>query len=345
MPATEDPQQAALAAGLRYVEPDLPGLTRRRCGKGFTYRTATGRTLTSARDRRRIDQLAIPPAWEEVWICPFPDGHVQATGRDARGRKQYRYHPEWEAVRAADKFEHLAVFGVELAAIRRQVAVDLGRRGMPRERVVALVVRLLDETLIRVGNPQYARDESFGLTTLQARHLDDDGRSLVFEFRGKSGIEHEAEVVEPALVRAVRACHDLGGHQLFTYRDGDEIRDVCSDDVNDYLRDICRSEVSARDFRTWGGTVSVVEALGPVDPGGLSAGDRTRQFLSAVDLAAERLGNTRSVCRSSYVHPAVEPAFESGDLRASWQRARRTKRLTRAERATLRLLVDDAASR
>jgi len=339
VPALEDPEAAAEAAGLRYVHPDEQGLARRRCGKGFTYLSSGSKTVRSTRQRARIDALAIPPAWTEVWICADDIGHVQATGRDARSRKQYRYHDTWAEVRAADKFEQLAPFGDALTPIRKQVATDLGGRGLSRRRVTALAVRLLDETLVRVGNPGYARDESFGLTTLESRHVSVDGNDLVFEFSGKSGIEQQVEVTDPSLVRAVRACDDLGGRQLFTYRDEGEIHALCSDDVNEYLRDIAGPSISAKDFRTWGGTVAVVENLGPVEPSDLADdGAVSSRLLEAIDEAADRLGNTRSVCRGSYVHPIVDDAFPSGDLHRAWRGSRRTKRLTRAERATLRLL-------
>jgi DNA topoisomerase-1 len=273
-----------------------------------------------------------------VWICADEDGHLQATGRDDRGRKQYRYHERWRAARDADKFDQLAAFGLALPAIRRQVVLDLDRRGLPKERVVALVVRLLDETLVRVGNPQYALDESFGLTTLEGRHVGFDGSGLVFEFSGKAGVDHEVAVTDPQLVRAVRACDDLGGERLFTYREGDAVIDVRSDDVNDYLRDLGGAEVTARDFRTWGGTSAVVEALGGVDPAASGEAERADRFLRAVDIAAERLGNSRAVCRSSYLHPLVQDAFGDGRLAIAWRRSRRSRWLTRAERATLHLL-------
>jgi DNA topoisomerase-1 len=338
MPAADAPEAAAAAAGLHYVSADEPGITRLRWGRGFTYRTHAGETVPKGPDRERIDSLAVPPAWTEVWICARPDGHVQATGRDARGRKQYRYHDDWGAARAEDKFEQLAAFGDRLGSIRRRVADDLDCRGLPKERVVALVVRLLDETLVRVGNPEYARDESFGLTTLESRHVNIDGRDLVFEFEGKSGVEQEVPVDDPELVRMVRACDDLGDAQLFAYRDGDDIIGICSDDVNEYLRRIAGPATSARDFRTWGGTVAVVEDLGPLDTHDEPDIGVERRFLEAVDRAAERLGNTRAVCRESYVHPVVEQAFQSGDLHQAWKRSRRSRRLTRAERTTLRLL-------
>lgn len=341
MPATTDPVEAARAAGLRYVTDEEPGIARRRCGGGFTYRDGHG-TVRDAATRDRIARLAIPPAWTDVWICPDDRGHVQATGRDDRGRKQYRYHDGWRAVRDADKFEQLATFGVQLAKVRRQVAADLGRRGLPRERVLALVVRLLDETLIRVGNPQYAREESFGLTTLESRHVEVDGGEVLFEFAGKSGVEHEVALSDRRLAGLVRACDDLGGERLFTYREDGSIVEVRSDDVNDYLREIAGPAITARDFRTWGGTVAVVEALGPHPPPEEERGCTTA-FLDAVDQAALRLGNTRAVCRTSYVHPVVEIAHREGTLHDAWRRSRRTRRLTRSERATLRVLVDAAA--
>lgn len=339
MPAVEDPEQAAVAAGLRYVDLDEPGIERRRRGRGFTYRTPSGRTIRSARLRARFEGLAIPPAWTDVWICTDVDGHAQATGRDARGRKQYRYHDAWAEVRSADKFDQLEVFGDALTGLRARVAADLEREGLPQERVVALRVRLLDETLVRVGGSASAQDDSFGLTTLETRHLSSGADGLVFEFTGKSGVDQEVTVADPTLVEAVRSCDELGGRRLFAYRDGDAVRHLTSDDVNDYLHDVAGPTVTARDFRTWGGTVAVVEDLGPVDPEGLGGRPALdHRFLGAVDRAAERLGNTRAVCRGSYVHPSVEDSFGTGALHDAWRRSRRTAQLTRAERATLRLL-------
>lgn len=341
VPAIQDPEAAARAAGLIYVDTEDAGITRRRRGKGFSYAGPDGRPVTGA-ERERVEALVVPPAWDEVWICPDADGHIQATGRDDRGRKQYRYHDDWRTARDADKFAQLASFGTSLATIRRQVASDLARSGLPRERVIALVVRLLDETLIRVGNPEYAKNESFGLTTLEPRHVEVAGKELTFEFVGKSGTEHEITVENRQLCKAVQLCDDLGGDRLFTYRLDGEVHPVDSDDVNEYLHEVAGADVSARDFRTWGGTVATVEHLGPLAvPGDDKAG--ASAFLAAVDVAAERLGNTRTVCRGSYVHPAVEGAFVAGDLHDAWRRSRRTRRLTRAERATLHLLVDEAA--
>ena len=253
--------EVAAQAGLRYVGDDEPGLTRRRAGRGFSYRRPDGSTLTDPVERARIDGLAIPPAWTDVWICRHPDGHIQATGRDARGRKQYRYHPRWREVRDADKFDHLLAFGERLGDLRSRLDQDLRRQGLPRERILALVVRLLDETLIRVGNPEYAADnETFGLTTLRRRHVDASDRRVVFEFVGKSGIDHEVRVADPRLARLVRRCSELGGHELFTYLDDNgAVRAVSSTDVNDYVRGIIGADTSAKDFRTWGGTVVVTE--------------------------------------------------------------------------------------
>jgi DNA topoisomerase-1 len=333
MVATTDPTEAALAAGLRYVSDEEPGIRRIKAGKGFRYLGPSG-TAASARHKARITALVIPPAWSDVWICPSPKGHIQAVGRDDAGRKQYLYHERWTAARDAEKFENLAAFGACLPKLRDQVARDLALRGLPRERVLALVARLLDDSLIRVGNEASAARDSFGLTTIESRHVDVRGSAIAFDFTGKSGVEHHVELRDQQLARLVQACDDADGDQLFCYEDGGEVIDVSSDDVNRYLRAIAGDHVSARDFRTWGGTVTTVGDLGP-----LAAEDRTPSaFLSAVDVAAERLGNTRTVCRASYVHPVVEPAFESGELSAAWAVSRRSNRYTRAERTTLRLL-------
>lgn len=336
MPATTQPVEAAEAAGLRYVDEAEPGIERRRRGRGFSY-ARQGRALASARARARIDALAIPPAWRDVWICIDEHGHIQATGRDEAGRKQYRYHDQWQVLRDLDKFEQLATFGRRLPKVRRRVAADLARRGLPRERVLALVVRLLDETLIRVGNPQYAERESFGLTTLRSRHVDIDGASVAFEFDGKSGVPQEIEVADRQLATLIRRCDEQGGDQLFVYPDADRLVEVRSDDVNEYLRTVGGSTMTARDFRTWGGTVAVVRELGPKS--GRNADDRVDgDVLAAIDRAAELLGNTRTVCRGSYVHPAVAEAYLDGTLADAWQRSRRSSVMSREERATLRVL-------
>jgi DNA topoisomerase-1 len=335
--ATLDPVDAAAAAGLVHVSDDAPGIRRIRCGRGFRYLLPDGGAPDQA-TRDRIAALVVPPAWTDVWICLDPDGHVQATGRDAAGRKQARYHDRWREARDAEKFASLPAFGRALTEVRARVAADLSRRGLPRERVLALVVRLLDETLIRVGNPEYARRESFGLTTLESRHVEVEGGALVFEFTGKSLVEHRVEVTDARLARLVAACDEDGGHQLFTYRHRGQLRDLCSDDVNGYLRDIAGPGVTAKDFRTWGGTVTALEHLAGAPQGDPAA------LLAAIDAAAERLGNTRDVCRRAYVHPELEPAHADGRLQAAWRASRRTARLRRSERATLRLLEAPVAA-
>jgi DNA topoisomerase-1 len=333
MVATTHPAEAAELAGLVYVSDEEPGIRRIRAGSGFRYQRANGASATP-RDKARITALVIPPAWSDVWICPSPKGHIQAVGRDDAGRKQYLYHPRWTEVRDAEKFENLAAFGHRLPAVRERIDADLKRRGLPRARVLALVSRLLDDTLIRVGNDASTARDSFGLTTIESRHVDVNGSAVAFDFTGKSGVEHHVELRDQQLAKLVKACDDADGEQLFCYLDGGEVVDVTSNDVNAYLREAGGEHISARDFRTWGGTVTTVRDLGP-----LGVEDRSPSaFLAAVDVAAERLGNTRAVCRASYVHPAIEPAFESGDLAAAWSASRRSSRYSRAERATLRLL-------
>lgn len=340
MPATTDPREAARAAELRYVEEDDPGITRRRRGRGLSYALG-GQSVTSASDRERIARLAVPPAWTDVWICPDDDGHIQATGRDDAGRKQYRYHDRWQVIRDLDKFTQLAIFGARLPTLRRQVALDLDRQGLPQERVLALVVRLLDQTLIRIGSPQYATRESFGLTTLESRHVEIEGSDIVFAFAGKSGVEHQLAVADRKLASLIERCDEQSGDQLFVYVDGGETQAIRSDDVNDYLRAIAGPDVTARDFRTWGGSVAVARHLAPLDPHDGCSADQV--VLEAIDEAASLLGNTRAVCRSSYVHPEIVTAFKDGRLRKAWRSSRRTPRMLREERTTLRILRPAAA--
>jgi DNA topoisomerase I len=337
-----DPAEVAAQAGLRHVSDDQPGIRRVRAGRGFTYRRADGTTVRDPSERERLAALAVPPAWTDVWICPDPRGHVQATGRDQRGRKQYRYHPRWREVRDADKFDHLLVFGQRLGDLRARVEQDLRRHGLPRERVLALVVRLLDDTLIRVGNPEYAADnDTYGLTTLRRRHVEVTDRRAVFDFVGKGGTEHHVTVDDARLARLVRRCSELGGHELFTYADEhDGVREVSSTDVNDYVREVIGQETSAKDFRTWGGTVIAAETLATMETGeGSGAEPQVEQdILAAYDAAAASLHNTRTVCRQCYVHPAVPDAYRDGTLADHWTRSRATARLRRAERATLAVL-------
>ena len=323
---------------LEYVSDTEPGIRRRRRGRGFSYHHPDGRPVSEAH-RARIEALAIPPAWTDVWISPRPQAHLQATGRDAKGRKQYRYHPYWREQRDADKYDHLHEFGTALEGIRQRVDDDARSPVLDQTKVVALVVRLLDETLIRVGNPEYAVDnESFGLTTLRQEHVDIGATTLTFDFVGKGGIDHDVQVSDPRIARAVRRCHELGGKQLFTYQENGAARPVTSAEVNAYLQDIAGPGVSSKDFRTWGGTAVALESLAREDPAESERG-REQQRLAAIDRAADILGNTRAVCRSCYVHPAVLEAHEAGSLQDHWRRARETRWYRRGERAALSLLA------
>ena len=330
---------SADAAGLRYVSDEAPGIRRQRCGRGFSYRLPDGGVLSDRVERDRIAALAIPPAWTDVWICPAPDGHILATGRDDRGRKQYRYHPEWSRVRAEDKFGALPAFAEALPCLRERVDADLRRRDLPREKVLALVVRLLDQTLIRVGNEAYAAEnESYGLTTMLAEHVEVDGPCIAFDFTAKGGLARNVYVEDTRLAKAVRACSELRGQDLFTYRVHGENVDVTSGDVNEYLREVIGHGVTAKHFRTWGGTVSAAAALVITRPPESDAQADTA-VLAAFDVAAEVLGNTRTVCRESYVHPAVPEAFRTGQLAELWPRVRGTRWLDRPERLVQRVLA------
>lgn len=308
---------------LRFVSDDEPGFRRRRAGRGFTYRTAEGRRLTDPETLDWIRSLAVPPAWRDVWISPHRNGHILATGRDARGRKQYRYHPKFRARREGAKFAHLAEFGRALPAIRRRVDADLRRPGLPREKVVAAVVALLETTTIRVGNEQYARENrSFGLTTLRRRHVAVKGTAVTFSFRGKSGKTHQVGLEDRRLARVVRRCQELPGQRLFTYETDDgSWQAIDSDDVNAYLRDASGQDITAKDFRTWVGTLRayVASRAATASDGGAarptSESARRSAFLDVVASVADQLGNTVAVCRRSYIHPAVESWFlEAGEV-------------------------------
>ncbi|HEY0558505.1 MAG TPA: DNA topoisomerase IB [Thermoanaerobaculia bacterium] len=312
-----DPLESAKAAGLRYVTDDEPGLRRRKRGTGFTYVDPQGRTVKDKATLERIRKLAIPPAWTDVWICPRANGHLQATGRDARGRKQYRYHADWREVRDETKFGRMIAFGEALPKIRERIDQDLSQRGLGREKVLATVVKLLETTLIRVGNKEYAKqNNSFGLTTLRDRHVDVDGSTLRFEFRGKSGKEHSVEIHDRRLARIVKQCRDVPGQKLFQYLDADGQRQsVGSEDVNAYLRETTGEEFSAKDFRTWGGTVLALSAL--LEIGAACAGDEraaNRAVVEAIKHVAGQLGNRPAICRKYYVHPVVIESFLGGKL-------------------------------
>jgi DNA topoisomerase-1 len=308
-----DPPAAAKAAGLRYVNDNKPGIRRERADEGFRYFDAKGEPVDDETTLKRIKSLAIPPAWTEVWICPQANGHLQATGRDARGRKQYRYHPKWREVRDEVKYERMIKFGQALPAIRREVDRALDLPGLPREKVLATIVYLLETTMIRVGNEEYARtNKSFGLTTLRRRHVKIDGSDVEFRFRGKSGVYHKVKVHDRRLARIIRRSRDLPGQELFEYVDDDgETRTVDSTDVNDYLRQITGEDYTAKDFRTWSGTVLAAMALQEFEKFD-SAAQAKKNVVRAIESVAERLGNTPSVCRKCYVHPAVLDAYLEG---------------------------------
>lgn len=314
-PSRPDPRAAAESAGLRYVTDEMPGITRLRWGQGFTYRDPEGNTIRDRAMRRRFEELVIPPAWTDVWICPDPRGHIQATGRDQRGRKQYRYHPRWREVRDRSKFSRMIVFGLSLPRIRRRVAEDVARKGVSRERVLAAAVRVLDTVPIRVGNERYAREnESYGLTTVRERHVELEGDVIRIRFRGKGGKPHALGLRDASLARVLQACMEIPGTEVFRYENGGgEVRSITSDDVNEYLRETSGYDFTAKDFRTWAGTlrfVTVARELGSSDD------ERVRQKkrAQAVRLVAADLNNTPATCRAYYIHPRVVTSYEEGDL-------------------------------
>jgi DNA topoisomerase I len=313
--AVVDPKDAAETAGLRYVMDARPGIRRRKSGKGFTYVRADGSRLTESDVLRRIKSLAIPPAWTDVWICPFADGHLQATGRDAKGRKQYRYHPRFREVRESTKYEHLVAFAEALPAIRAKVREHMALRGLPREKVLATVVHLLETTLIRVGNDDYAKqNNSYGLTTLKTRHVAVDGNEVRFRFTGKSGKQWSLRVRDRRIAKIIRACQELPGQELLQYLDEDgKPQDVTSNDVNSYLKEITGKDITAKDFRTWAGTVLAAMALNEVKSFD-SAAQAKRHLRAAIENVAARLGNTPTICRKCYVHPDVLTSYLDGNL-------------------------------
>ena len=343
--------EVAREAGLVYVNDDDPGIRRLRSGRGFRYVAPNGSTVKDPKELRRIKSLAVPPAWSDVWICPTTRGHIQATGRDARGRKQYRYHPAWRETRDRTKYDRMLAFGEALPAMRRRVREDLARPDLPREKVLATVVRLLDLTNIRVGNTRYAKDNgSFGLTTMRDRHADVSGETIRFEFRGKGGKLHTVDVRDPRVARIVKRCQEIPGQRLFQYIDEDgSRRGVASEDVNVYLREIGGQDLTAKDFRTWSGTVLALRALLPLEAAA-SEKEARRAVTGAIEAVAEVLGNTVAVCRACYVHPAVIDAYVNGSMANVRLRRVRTKgqaapdRLRPHEAALLRLLRSQPAS-
>jgi DNA topoisomerase-1 len=303
------------AAHLTYVSDLDPGIRRRKAGHGFNYLDAQGKPVSGEPTLDRIRKLAIPPAWTDVWIAPTEHGHIQATGRDVKGRKQYRYHDRWRQVRDGGKYERLVAFGRALPKLRRQVDHDLARHGLPREKVLAAVIRVMEITLIRVGNEEYAKtNKSFGLTTLRNRHAHIGSTNAVFEFRGKSGKTHKTGFTDRRLARILKACQHLPGQRLFQYLDDEGRRhSVESADVNAYIRDVLGEDFSAKDFRTWAGTLAAARALAGL-PECTSEGEAKRNVNTCIKAVAGVLGNTPAVCRKAYIDPAVLEAYQAGDL-------------------------------
>jgi DNA topoisomerase-1 len=342
-PAVDGSERAA-EAGLRYVHDDTPGIRRVRAGKGFRYLDPSGKPVTGEATKERIAHLVIPPAWTDVWIAPTASAHLQATGRDQRGRKQYRYHDDWTALQAETKFDRLAEFGRQLPAIRRQVDADLRKHGLPRERIVAAALRLLDSTHIRVGNDEYVRENgSFGLTTLRSSHAEIEGGAIRLTFTGKGGKKWCVDYRDRRTARVVRMCQELPGQRLFQYEDETgELQPVHSEDINDWLRAVTEGGYTAKDFRTWSGSVIAAAFLRDAAPPE-SETEAKQGIVAAVDEVARVLGNTRAVCRTSYIHPIVFDAFSSGtlesvDLRKTGVSARDAKLLDPDERFLLALL-------
>jgi DNA topoisomerase-1 len=308
-----DPVAAAEEAGLRYVSDDQPGYTRKAKGDDFEYFDTEGKPIRDEQRLLRIKRLAVPPAYSDVWICPSANGHIQATGRDARRRKQYRYHERWREVRDENKYDRILIFGEALPKIRRRVKKDLALAGLPKNKVLATIVQLLERTFIRVGNEEYAREnKSFGLTTMQDRHVEVKGATTRFRFRGKSGIKHDVDITDRHIARIIAKVQDLPGQELFQYLDDEgEARDITSQDVNEYLREITKQEFTAKDFRTWAGTVMAAMALDIV--GEFETKKQAKANIkNAIHAVSKILGNTPAICRKCYVHPAVLQTYLDG---------------------------------
>jgi DNA topoisomerase I len=310
-----DPVKSAKVAGLRYVSDTSPGIRRQARGQGFSYLGVDGQIIQDPAERQRIEALVIPPAWTDVWICPLPNGHLQATGRDEKGRKQYRYHPLWNEIRGQTKYDRILLFGEALPLIREQVEQDLRLPGLPRQKVLATIVRLLETTFIRVGNKEYARtNQSFGLTTLRDQHVKISGSTLRFQFRGKSGQDHRIDLQDRHLAKIVKQCRDIPGYELFQYLDENGQRQtVDSGDVNAYLREITQQEFTAKDFRTWGGTVLAAMTLNELGPC-QSESESKKNIVQAVKEVARCLGNRPATCRKYYIHPGVLDSYLDGTL-------------------------------
>jgi len=351
LPAVQQAQESAEAAGLRYVSDEEPGIRRQKAGSGFRYLDPAGKVVRDPGELARIKSLAIPPAWSDVWISPLKNGHLQATGRDARRRKQYRYHRRWREWRDDSKYAHMIAFAKALPKIRARVARDLKQPDLSRDKVLATVVRLLETSLIRVGNEEYARDnKSFGLTTMRDKHVEVRGARIKFEFRGKSGKIHCVDVEDRLLAAQVRKCQDLPGQELFQYLDDHGQRqDVKSEDVNNYLREVAGAEFTAKDFRTWAGTVLAAMALRELEKFDTQAAAK-KNVVEAIESVAKRLGNTPAVCRKCYVHPGIVNAYLDGIIaetarhKAEREIARGVHRLKPEEAAVLTLLQQQLAA-
>jgi DNA topoisomerase-1 len=342
-----DPVDAADIAGLHYVNPEGIGIRRLPSGRGFVYRDASGKLVDDEAALARIRALAIPPAYRDVWISKDAKGHIQAVGRDARQRKQYRYHPQWNTVRDAAKYGKLLLFAQVLPQIRARVEHDLALSGLPKEKVLAAIVRLLERTLARVGNKEYAKsNRSFGLTTLRNRHVRVKGRQIVFDFRAKHGIHRHIDLEDLRLARIVKKCQELPGQELFCYLGEDDTpRNIASEDVNAYLRDITGKEITAKDFRTWAGTKLAVVALRRIG-GAANKGAAKKNVLRAVEAVAKMLGNTAAICRKCYIHPAVLDGYADGKLDSLLKPGRaRARRGLGAEEIALVKFLEAAAKK
>jgi DNA topoisomerase-1 len=315
-----DPLSSAKKAKLHYTSDTEPGIARKRRGKSFKYYDPTGELIDDSATLQRIKQLAIPPAYSQVWICLSAKGHLQATGRDARGRKQYRYHQEWRAIRERTKYHHMLAFGHALPTIRQRIKADLELPGLPKQKVLATVAKLLESTLIRVGNVEYSRDNnSYGLTTLRKKHVDITGSTVSFDFKGKSGKDWSIHVFDKKIAKIIKRCEEIPGHQLFKYLDeNDEKHLIDSSDVNNYLQEISGLDITAKDFRTWAGTVLATIALKEFAEFD-SAAQAKKNVVQAIESVAKKLGNTPTICRKCYIHPNVINTYLEGDLQRHLQ--------------------------
>ena len=341
----QDPKETAQEVGLRYVTDKVPGIRRKRRGKGFTYQDESSNTkIDSEKILERIQKLVIPPAWEDVWICKFSNGHLQVTGFDKKRRKQYRYHEKWNVERNQSKFTRLVELGKSIGLLRSRIELDLKQPGLPRSKVVAAVVKLMFITQTRIGNALYAEEnESYGLTTILNEHAEIEGSTVKLSFKGKSGVDHDISFSDKTLSKIIARCQELPGEELFCYMNGDEVVDINSSHVNEYLKDVTHQDFTAKDIRTWSGSCKALELmieLGP--PGKLTQTKWKKRHLEIVRGTALHLRNTVSVCRKYYIHPSVFEADSKGKLLVMWKKCRSSKDHTREEKLLLELLKDVA---